>query len=107
MDEVGELDLGDRDQPVQRRADGHAHDGRFRQRRVEHARLAEPRVQPIGGAEHATLSPHVLAQHEHAFVALHLLGDRGADRLDHPHLWHPKNIVSVARCLDGIAPVAR
>src|SRR5579859_2215914 len=88
VDEVRELDLGDGDEAVERSPDRDADDGRFRQRGVEHARLAELRVQPVGGAEDAAFAAHVLAHDEHALVALHLLGDGRPDGLDHAHLGH-------------------
>ena len=88
VDEVGELDLGDRQEAVQRGADGDADDARLGERRVQDARLAEPGMQPVGGTEDATLAPDVLAHDEHALVPLHLFGDRGADRFDHAHLGH-------------------
>ncbi len=88
MDEVGELDLGDRDEAVERRPDRNADDRRLRERGVEHTRLAEARVQAICGAEHAALLADVLTEDEDSLVALHLLGDGGTHRLDHPHLGH-------------------
>src|SRR5260370_42127927 len=88
MDEVRELDLGDGNEAVERGADGHAHDPRFSERRVQHARLAELRVETIGGAEHAAFAPDVFAHDEHALVAVHLFADGRAYCLDHPHLSH-------------------
>ena len=88
VDEVRELDLGDGDQAVQRRADRDAHDARLGERRVQHASFAEPRVQAVGRAEHTALATHVLTKYEHPLVALHLLGDGGAHRVDHAHLSH-------------------
>ena len=88
VDEVRELDLGDGDEAVQGGADGDADDGRLGQRGVQHARLAKAGVEAVGRPEHAALLAHVLAHDEHPVVALHLLGDGGAHRLDHPHLSH-------------------
>src|ERR1700687_4015411 len=88
MDEVGELNLRNRDQPVQGGADGGADDGRFGEWRVENACLTEPGVETIRGAEHSALPTYVLAHDEDPVVALHLLTDGGAHRLDHPHLSH-------------------
>ena len=88
MDEVGELDLGDRDQPVQGRSDRDPDDRRLGQRCVEHPRLAKAFVQAIGRSKDAALAPDVFAEHEDSLVALHLLGDGRTHRLDHPHAGH-------------------
>ena len=91
VDEVGELDLGDGDQAVERRADSDSNDRRLGKGRVEHARLAESRVETLGGAENAALLADVFAQDEHPLVALHLLGHGRAHGFDHAHLRHPEN----------------
>ena len=57
-------------------------DQRFGERAVEHAPLAELLLQPLGDAEHAALGADVLTEDHHALVALHLLADAVADRLD-------------------------
>ena len=88
MDEVRELDLGNGDEAVQRRADRDADDARLGEWCVQYASLAELRVQAVGRAEHPALAAHVLTKHEHPLVALHLLGDGGAHRFDHAHLSH-------------------
>ena len=72
--DVGQvLDLGDREQPHVRRALGHAEDRRLVQKRVEHARLAEARLQPARHAVHAALLADVLAEHERLGMADHLV----------------------------------
>ncbi len=81
-DEVGELHLGDRTHPHHRRADRGADDRRLGQRGVHDPLLAEPREQPVRHLEGAAVDADVLAEHEHALVALHLLEDALADRLD-------------------------
>jgi hypothetical protein len=67
--------ISDGDEAVERGAYGDADYARLGQRCVEDSRLAKARVQAVGGAEHAALLAHVLAHHDHAIVALHLLGD--------------------------------
>ena len=81
-DEVGELDLGDRAQAVDRRADRRADDHRLGQRRVDDAVVAELGPQPVGGEEDAALLADVLAEHDDRLVAAHLVGERLADGLD-------------------------
>src|SRR5439155_6660194 len=82
VDEVRELDLRDRYQPVQRGAYGDADDARLCQRGVQYACLAELAVQALGGQEHAALLADVLAQHPDPLVAIHLLVERLPDALD-------------------------
>src|SRR6266852_9888401 len=89
VDEVRELDLRDRYETVEGRADRNADDARLGKRHIEDACLAELCVQPVRGAEDTAFAPDVLAHDEHALVALHLLGDGRAHSLDHPHLSHP------------------
>ena len=81
-DEVGELDLGDRPQAVDRRADRRADDHRFGQRRVDDPVVAELGPQPVGREEDAALLADVLAEHDDRLVAAHLVGERLADGLD-------------------------
>ena len=81
-DEVGELDLGDRPQAVDRRADRGADDHRLGQRRVDDAVVAELRPQPVGRQEDAALLADVLAEDDDRLVAAHLVGERLADGLD-------------------------
>ena len=88
VDEVGELDLGDRDHSVERRPDRDADDRRLGERRVEHPSFAETSIEPVGGPEDAALAPDVLTKHEHPVVALHLFGHGRAHRFDHPHGGH-------------------
>ena len=82
VDEVRELDLGDRPQPVHRGADRRADDHRLGQRRVDDPVVAELGPQAVGREEHAALLADVLAQHDDRLVAAHLLGHALADRLD-------------------------
>jgi hypothetical protein len=81
-DEVGELDLGDRPQPVGGRADAHAGDHRLRERRVDHAVIAELRPEPVRREEDAAFLADVLAEHDHGGVAAHLVPEPLADGLD-------------------------
>ena len=82
VDEVGELDLGDRTQPGQRQPDPDPDDRALGQRGVEHARLAELLGQVVGGAEHAAARAHVLAEDHHAVVGREELLLRPPDGVD-------------------------
>ncbi len=88
VDEVCELDLGDRAQAVDGRPDRSPDDHRLGQRRVDDPVVAEFGPQPIGGEEDATLASDILAQHDDVAVAAHLLGQRVPDRLDEGHHGH-------------------
>ena len=79
-DEIGELHLGDGTVSALRRADADADDGRFRDRRVEAARLAELVDEAGGHAKRAAVRAHVLAEHEHFRIAAHLFEERLANR---------------------------
>ena len=83
VDEVGELDLGDRAEPGEREADPDADDRRLGERRVEHPVGAELGGQPVGGAEHAAARTDVLAEHDHPLVAGEEVVLGLADRVDH------------------------
>ena len=85
IDVVGELDLGHGPQPVRAHADGRGDDAAFVDGRVEHARLAELRLQAGGRAEHAAEIADVFPHHDHVRVAGHGDLQRGVDRLDHVH----------------------
>ena len=66
IDVVGELDLGDRPQAVDRHADRGGDDAALGDRRIEHAVLAVLALQAVGDAEHAAEVADVLAHHDHA-----------------------------------------
>ena len=87
MGEVCELHLGHRPFAGDRKAQRHTGDRRLRQRRVDDAGFAEFLVQTVGDEEHAAFRTDVLAEHHHALVALHLLGEAGAEGCDHVHLF--------------------
>ena len=59
----------------------HAHHPFFGQRRVEHARPAEPGLQPVRRAEHRGRIVDALAEHEHAGIVLERQRQRLVDRL--------------------------
>ena len=80
-DEVGELHLGDGPQAHQRGAGAGADDGGLGQRRVEHAPRPELGLEALGDLEGAAVDADVLADHEHALVAAHLLAEAVRDRL--------------------------
>ena len=90
-DEVGELDLGDRPQAVDRGADRGADDHRLGQRRVDDAVVAELGPQAVGGQEHAALLADVLAQDDDRLVAAHLVGERLADGVDERARRHQRS----------------
>jgi len=85
--EIGELHLGDRAQPADRRADRDADDARLRHRRVDHAIRAEFLDEAIGDAEHPAPHPDVFAEEDAALVATEFLEERVVYclhvRLDH------------------------
>jgi hypothetical protein len=78
--EVGELDLHDRTHPGEGRADGGADDAELGDGGVTDPVAAEAVVEVAADAEGAAVDADVLAQHVHAFVALHLLPERLGDR---------------------------
>src|SRR5205814_533781 len=87
-DEVRELHLGDRPHAHHRRAGGAADDRGLRERRVDHAPGAELLLEAERHLERAAVDAHVLADHEDALVAAHLLAEAVADRLEVGLLGH-------------------
>ena len=69
----GKLELGHRPQPGQGSAEGQAGDGDLGDGRITHPRWAELFVQTFGDAVSAAELAYVLADDEHARVALQLL----------------------------------
>ena len=92
VDEVRELDLRDGPQPAHREPHGHARDHGLGHRHVDDALRAEPVVQPFGGAKHAAELSDVLAEHDHALVARHLVTERLAHGFDHGEVAHAARI---------------
>ena len=88
VDEIGELNLADRPQVRQRRADAHADDAHLRQRRIHDAPRAVLLVEPLRGAEDAAAPTDVLAGDEDPFVLRQRLVQRAADGLDQGHVGH-------------------
>ena len=88
VDEVGELDLGDRQEPVQ----GHAHrdpdDAGFGQRRIDHALVSELGEEILRHAEDPAARRDVLAEHHDALVRGHLVVQGVVDRRDDVLLGH-------------------
>ena len=66
IDEVGELDLGDGDQAVERHPDRGADDPALGQGRVDDAVVAELVPEPLGDAEDSADAADVLAEHDDA-----------------------------------------
>ena len=88
VDEVGELDLGNRQHAVHGHAKRDADDCRLGERRVDHAPLPELLQEVGGGAEDAAARSDVLAHHHDPLVGLHLVPERVVDRLDDVLLGH-------------------
>jgi hypothetical protein len=88
VNEVGELDLGNGQQSVQRHPDRHAHDRRLGERRVDHAFLAELLHEAPGDAEHAAAAPDILSQNDHSIVGRHRVVKGIVDRDDDVLLRH-------------------
>src|SRR3954454_14001335 len=98
--EVPEHDLEHGPQPGDRRAVGGAGERQLGDRRVEDAVGAEALLQAARYGEHAPGQRDVLAEEDHALVALELLGERVADRVaELQALAHAAN--SVARSSRG------
>src|SRR5439155_4379267 len=87
-DEVRELHLGHRAHAHDRGAGAAADDRRLRERRVDHAPRAELLLEAERHLEGAAVDADVLADHEHALVAAHLLAEAVRDRLEIGLLGH-------------------
>src|ERR1039458_798723 len=77
--EVHELELGHGTQAGKRRTESSAHDGRLRNRRINHALGAEAANEAFGDFESDTVDADVLAQAKDLQVTLHFLPDSLAD----------------------------
>ncbi len=82
VDEVGELDLADRPDAVERHADADADDGQLGQRAVDDPARAELGEEALGCAEDAAAGAYVLARNDNGRVAAHFRGHRLAQRFD-------------------------
>src|SRR2546429_4024732 len=82
-DEVEDLDLDDRSEPGDRRADAGADERRLRDRRVAHTVLAESLAEPAGHAEDAADQTDAPAHDEDTLFALHLAVERLVAGLRH------------------------
>ena len=71
IDEVGELNLGDRPQPLHRHPDGDADNRRFRQRHVDDALRAELFEKAPCNKKDVPTRPDVFTDDKHAFVGHH------------------------------------
>ena len=100
MDEVGELDLGDRQQAVERHPDRDADDAGLGERGVDDPMLAELRHPAVGDAEDAAAGADVLAQKDDALVVGDLIVQCVADRRDDVLLGHAS---SANTCLSDVA----
>ncbi len=96
VDVVGELDLGDRLQPVHGHADGRGHDAALGDRRIEHALIAVFSLQAIGDAEHATKIANVFSHDDDGRISRHHHIHGGVQGLDHVHLRHGQSTLATS-----------
>ena len=96
VDEVGELDLGDRPQAAHGHAHGEARDAELHHGRVDNAFRPKFRQQAVRGAKDAAEGSDVLAENHHALVTLHLLSQGLADGLNERHGPSPSS--GLRRC---------
>ncbi len=89
IDEVEELDLGDRLEPVKGHADRGADDPGLGERRVDHAVGAELLQEPVRRAEDPTVHADVLSEEQDVRVGPHGVAERPIDGLDERELGHP------------------
>ena len=73
---------------MHRGAQGHARDGRFGDRGVDHALLAELVNEAVSREEYAASNANILAKHEDTLVAHHLFAHRLAHRFEYVHHCH-------------------
>src|SRR5205085_724339 len=78
--EIDELHLRHRPHSIKRRADRGPHNGRFRNRSVDDALLAEMLLHPGRDFERAAICADVFTQQKYAWVGLHLFPETLADR---------------------------
>ena len=88
VDVVGELDLGDRPQPIGAHPDGDADDPAFGDRGVEHSVRPVLRLQAFGAAEDAAEVADVLAEDDDVVVTLEHHVERRPDGDVHRHRRH-------------------
>ncbi len=93
--EVGELELEDRAQPGQRRADRHPRAAQLGDRRVHHPVLAVFLDQVAGHAEGAAVDADILAHQHDALVLAKRDVHRLADRLGIAELAHRRPALRV------------
>ena len=101
--------------PARRHADRAPDDVRFGQGRVEHPGRAERTLQPVGDLEHPPFARHllerglaaavrdVLAEHDDAGLARHLVLEGAVDRGDHRvglAGWHGWRVERLGRRID-------
>ena len=87
-DEVGELHLRDRAHAHQRGAGAAADDRGLGERRIDHPPRPELLLESERDLERAAVDADVLADHEDALVAAHLLAEPVGDRLEVRALGH-------------------
>ncbi|MNQ92935.1 hypothetical protein D3C85_1083780 [compost metagenome] len=97
-DEALELEFGNGFEPLGRHADRHPGDQSLRQRRVDHPLETELVAQAHGGAKHPAVDPHILTQHHHVGVVLHLMVQRQIDRFEQCDVTHDVSPRRAAAC---------
>ena len=98
-DEIHELELGHRTHAGERGAEGRAHDGGFRDGRVDDALGAEAVDEAVGDFERAAVDADVFAEAEDGGIALHFLPDSLADGFEIGELaWHVRSVIITADC---------
>ena len=93
VDVVGELDFGDRPQPVHAHADRGADDAALCDRRVDDTMRAIFLLQAVRDAKHAAEITHVLAEHDDRRVPRQRHVHRGVQCFDHVHARHGQTSV--------------
>src|SRR5262249_45714648 len=99
--EVGELHFCYRPHAHQGGADRGSHDSGLRNRRVDHAPLAESFEHSCGDFEGAAINADVLAKDEHTFILFHFFPDtltNGFDVCSQAHLLMAASFLEAAHC---------
>ncbi|EAU61899.1 probable nuclear antigen [Stigmatella aurantiaca DW4/3-1] len=91
-EEVGELNLRHRLEPVERHADRGAEDAALGQGRVDDPLRAKLLLEAGGGAEDPAQPAHVFPQHDEVRVAPHLQPERIVHRLDEAQEGHRREL---------------
>src|SRR5713226_897520 len=93
VDEVHELDLGDRTKAVEGHPDRGPNDSSLREGRIEDA-VGEFVQEALRATEDAAVAADVFSEDDYAVVPSHLFAQRVVDRLDHRHRRHVHDLVA-------------